>query len=87
MVIALTHMRMPNDEILAREVPEIDLILGGNIVKKFIIVFVTWFQSLRNLKTIEILSLKKSIVRFHSPCTLFLRIRDQLFNQIDINLT
>jgi 5'-nucleotidase len=29
-VIALTHMRVPNDERLAREVPEIDLILGGH---------------------------------------------------------
>lgn len=29
-VIALTHMRMPNDERLQREVPELDLILGGH---------------------------------------------------------
>ena len=30
LVIALTHMRTPNDERLAREVEEIDLILGGH---------------------------------------------------------
>ena len=29
-VIALTHMRTPNDRRLAREVPELDLILGGH---------------------------------------------------------
>ncbi|XP_059616059.1 snake venom 5'-nucleotidase isoform X1 [Phlebotomus argentipes] len=29
-VIALTHMRTPNDEELARQCPEIDLILGGH---------------------------------------------------------
>lgn len=29
-VIGMTHMRMPNDYRLAREVPEIDLILGGH---------------------------------------------------------
>merc|ERR1711963_1068566 len=29
-VIALTHMRAPNDELLAHEVPEVDLILGGH---------------------------------------------------------
>ena len=29
-VIALTHMRWPNDMRLAREVSEIDLILGGH---------------------------------------------------------
>ncbi|KAI9224057.1 Metallo-dependent phosphatase-like protein [Blastocladiella britannica] len=30
LVIALTHMRLPNDEQLARNVPEIDLVLGGH---------------------------------------------------------
>jgi 5'-nucleotidase len=30
MVIALTHMRSTNDKKLAKEVPEIDLILGGH---------------------------------------------------------
>eukprot|EP00158_Paraphelidium_tribonemae_P009581 Partr_v1_DN28904_c0_g1_i4_m24948 putative 5'-nucleotidase len=30
-VIALTHMRLPNDEILSANVPEIDLILGGSV--------------------------------------------------------
>jgi 5'-nucleotidase len=30
LIIALTHMRMPNDRILASSVPEIDLILGGH---------------------------------------------------------
>jgi 5'-nucleotidase len=30
LVIALTHMRMPNDVILAEQVPEIDLVLGGH---------------------------------------------------------
>lgn len=29
-VIALTHMRVPNDIKLAEEVPEIDIILGGH---------------------------------------------------------
>lgn len=29
-VIALTHMNMADDEILAREIPEIDLVLGGH---------------------------------------------------------
>jgi len=29
-IIALTHMNMADDEILAREVPEIDLVLGGH---------------------------------------------------------
>lgn len=29
-VIALTHMRVPNDELLAKSVPELDLILGGH---------------------------------------------------------
>jgi len=29
-VIALTHMRVPNDELLAHEVPEVDIILGGH---------------------------------------------------------
>jgi len=30
LVIALTHMRMPNDYLLAHEVPEVDIILGGH---------------------------------------------------------
>lgn len=30
MVIALTHMRWPNDEKMAAEVPEIDIVLGGH---------------------------------------------------------
>lgn len=30
LVIALTHMRVPNDELLTRSVPELDLILGGH---------------------------------------------------------
>ncbi|CAH8636698.1 unnamed protein product [Schistosoma rodhaini] len=30
LVIALTHMRWPNDRLLAKNVPEIDLILGGH---------------------------------------------------------
>lgn len=29
-IIALTHMRWPSDERLAREVPDIDLVLGGH---------------------------------------------------------
>ena len=29
-VVALTHMRVPNDERLARECPEVDVILGGH---------------------------------------------------------
>lgn len=29
-IIALTHMRLPNDQILADSVPQIDLILGGH---------------------------------------------------------
>ena len=29
-MIALTHMRTPNDILLAENVPEIDLILGGH---------------------------------------------------------
>eukprot|EP00927_Polykrikos_kofoidii_P072520 TRINITY_DN68624_c0_g1_i1.p1 TRINITY_DN68624_c0_g1~~TRINITY_DN68624_c0_g1_i1.p1 ORF type:complete len:1791 (+),score=282.65 TRINITY_DN68624_c0_g1_i1:195-5567(+) len=29
-VIALTHMRVPNDELLAHEVPEVDVILAGH---------------------------------------------------------
>ena len=29
-ILALTHMRVPNDQLLAKEVPEIDLILGGH---------------------------------------------------------
>ena len=29
-MIALTHMRWPNDELLAREVDGIDLVLGGH---------------------------------------------------------
>ncbi|KAI9183847.1 hypothetical protein H9P43_002899 [Blastocladiella emersonii ATCC 22665] len=29
-VVALTHMRQPNDELLAASVPEIDLVLGGH---------------------------------------------------------
>jgi len=29
-VFALTHMRLPSDERLAREVPEIDIIFGGH---------------------------------------------------------
>jgi len=29
-IIALTHMRVPNDEKLAAEVPEVDIILGGH---------------------------------------------------------
>ena len=29
-MIALTHMRVPNDEKLAAEVPEFDLVLGGH---------------------------------------------------------
>lgn len=37
-VFALTHMRLPSDERLAREVPEIDIIMGGHdhtyVVKK-----------------------------------------------------
>jgi len=39
-VIALTHMRTPNDIRLAKEVDEIDLILGGHDhVSEFIQVF------------------------------------------------
>ena len=30
LVVAVTHMRWPNDRRLAREVPEIQLILGGH---------------------------------------------------------
>uniref|UniRef100_A0A7S4PX53 Adenylate kinase n=1 Tax=Alexandrium monilatum TaxID=311494 RepID=A0A7S4PX53_9DINO len=30
LVLALTHMRVPNDELLAQEVEEIDMILGGH---------------------------------------------------------
>eukprot|EP01012_Entosiphon_sulcatum_P008574 TRINITY_DN146_c0_g1_i3.p1 TRINITY_DN146_c0_g1~~TRINITY_DN146_c0_g1_i3.p1 ORF type:complete len:611 (-),score=130.21 TRINITY_DN146_c0_g1_i3:160-1992(-) len=30
LVIAITHMRVPNDNLLAFEVPEVDLILGGH---------------------------------------------------------
>lgn len=30
LIIALTHMRVPNDDLLAEKVPEIDLILGGH---------------------------------------------------------
>jgi 5'-nucleotidase len=30
LVIAITHMRVPNDELLAHEAPEIDIILGGH---------------------------------------------------------
>lgn len=30
LVVAMTHMRVPNDELLAREVPEVDVILGGH---------------------------------------------------------
>ena len=30
LVVALTHMRIPNDERLAAEVPEVDLVLGGH---------------------------------------------------------
>lgn len=30
LIVALTHMRNPNDLRLAEEVPEIDLILGGH---------------------------------------------------------
>lgn len=30
LVIALTHMRWPNDTRLAREAPEVDLVLGGH---------------------------------------------------------
>lgn len=30
LIIALTHMRIPNEIILAQQVPEIDLILGGH---------------------------------------------------------
>ena len=30
LIIALTHMRCPEDRILAQSVPEIDLILGGH---------------------------------------------------------
>jgi 5'-nucleotidase len=30
LVVALTHMRVPNDMVLGAEVPEIDLILGGH---------------------------------------------------------
>jgi 5'-nucleotidase len=29
-IFALTHMRVPNDELLAQEVPEIDIIFGGH---------------------------------------------------------
>jgi hypothetical protein len=30
LVVALTHMRLPNDQLLAQSVPEIDLVLGGH---------------------------------------------------------
>ena len=39
-VIALTHMRMPNDQRLAESVPGIDLILGGHDH------FYNWVESL-----------------------------------------
>ena len=52
-VIALTHMRTPNDQRLAKEVEEIDLILGGHDhVSEFIRVFAT-----SNRSVISILNL------------------------------
>ena len=30
LIVALTHMRIPNERHLAQEVPEIDIILGGH---------------------------------------------------------
>ena len=30
LIVAVTHSRLPNDELLAENVPEIDLILGGH---------------------------------------------------------
>ena len=39
MIIALTHMRVPQDQLLPKEVSEIDIILGGHdhiIMKEFI---------------------------------------------------
>jgi 5'-nucleotidase len=30
LIIALTHMRQPNDILLAQQVPEIDAVLGGH---------------------------------------------------------
>ena len=30
LIIALTHMRLPNDLILAKNTPQIDIILGGH---------------------------------------------------------
>jgi 5'-nucleotidase len=34
-VIAMTHMRIPNDRVLAAEVPEIDLVLGRASIMRF----------------------------------------------------
>lgn len=38
MVVALTHMRVPNDRVLAAEAPEIDLILGESFFKSCLVV-------------------------------------------------
>ena len=39
MIVALTHMRVPQDRNLPQEVPDIDIVLGGHdhiIMKQFI---------------------------------------------------
>lgn len=61
LVIALTHMRWPNDERLAEEAPEIDLVLGGHdhdyglkqISGRYIIKSGTDFRSLSKLSLVQ----------------------------------
>ncbi|XP_067652872.1 mannosylglucosyl-3-phosphoglycerate phosphatase-like [Haliotis asinina] len=58
MVIALTHMRWPNDQRLAEMVPDIDIILGGHdhdygvemVNNKYIVKSGTDFRNLSNIK-------------------------------------
>ncbi len=50
LIIALTHMRDPNDLRLAREVPEINLILGGHDHHYF----KQWVKSVSHSMTLEL---------------------------------
>jgi len=60
-VIALTHMRLPNDERLAIEAPEIDLILGGHdhVYEKLFINDILTLKSGTDFRNFSVLKVSK----------------------------
>jgi 5'-nucleotidase len=60
-VIALTHMRVPQDQILPLQAPDIDIILGGHdhIIMKQFINGIPVLKSGDNFKTLGIIKVFK----------------------------